>query len=183
MTDVIIDSALSLEEALAGTQAPQEILNDLVLLDIPYVSFDDQIHQGQIIVHITVADEVKTIFGKLLEIRFPIHQMKLPVVLGWDDDESMAQNNTSGFNYRIIHGTDQLSNHSYGFAIDINPALNPYTRRDGVVMPEGATYDPNKLGTLTADGPVVTLFKSYGWDWGGDWERKDWQHFAKPKTV
>lgn len=183
MSEPIIDSTLSLKEALAGTQAPQDILNDLVLLDIAYVSFDDRIHQGQLIVHATVADEVRTIFEKILEMRFPIQHAKLPVVYGWDDEVCMVQNNTSAFNYRIIQGTDKLSNHSYGLAIDINPTLNPYTQRDGLVVPPGSTYDPNTPGTLTVDGPVVALFKSYGWGWGGDWERKDWQHFDKPKKI
>jgi len=32
-------------------------------------------------------------------------------------------NNTSGFNYRKITGTDKLSTHSFGRAIDINPVL------------------------------------------------------------
>ncbi|WP_082129834.1 M15 family metallopeptidase [Aneurinibacillus tyrosinisolvens] len=37
----------------------------------------------------------------------------------------MRDNNTSAFNTRIIAGKKQLSNHSYGMGIDINPVQNP----------------------------------------------------------
>lgn len=53
--------------------------------------------------------------------------------------------------------------------------------RDGVVVPFGARYDPLQLGTITAD--IAAVFKSYGWQWGGDWvEHKDWQHFERPNA-
>jgi peptidoglycan L-alanyl-D-glutamate endopeptidase CwlK len=26
---------------------------------------------------------------------------------------------------------------------------------------------------------IVTLFKQYGWEWGGDWNFKDYPHFQK----
>lgn len=38
----------------------------------------------------------------------------------------MLDNNTSCFNYRIVDGTDHLSKHALGCAIDINPFYNPY---------------------------------------------------------
>lgn len=51
-------------------------------------------------------------------------------------------------------------------------------RRDGAVIPPGAKYDVSQPGTLTPE--AVSIFKSYGFGWGGDWEHKDWQHFEKP---
>ena len=74
-----------------------------------------------------------------------------------------------------------MSNHAFGIAIDINPLLNPYVKKNSV-EPEGASYNPELSGTITEDSDVVKIFKSYGWNWGGDWTRgKDYQHFEKPK--
>jgi hypothetical protein len=170
---------MSLDEALANKEIPKEIRNSLTLVAVPFFCFDGEEREGQLVVHTDIAEEAQEIFEKLLKMRFPIAQITPVVTYGWDDNASMAANNTSAFNYRLIFGTDRLSNHSYGRAIDINPVQNPYTQRDGVVVPLGAHYDPIQPGTITAE--IALLFKSYGWQWGGDWqERKDWQHFERP---
>lgn len=176
---VIIDSNITLEEALAGADIPDDIRETLALLDIDHVSFDGTLRRGQLVAHREVADELSRIFAELLALRFPIRKMIPVSFYEWSDDTSMADNNTSAFNYRVIYGTTRLSNHSYGLALDINPALNPYHAADGTVFPPGAKYVPEIAGTLKADGEVVALFARYGWEWGGTWEHKDWQHFQK----
>jgi peptidoglycan L-alanyl-D-glutamate endopeptidase CwlK len=178
MQNPISDSKYAFKEAVAGKEIPRDILDTLTLIDITYLSFDTLIHQGQLVIHRKVAQELVAIFNELLKQQFPIAHAIPIVAYSWDDDASMAANNTSAFNYRLVHGTNQLSNHSYGLAVDINTVLNPYVRRDGTVMPPGATYELSKPGTITPE--VVEVFKSYEWEWGGDWERKDWQHFQKP---
>ncbi|MHB8660676.1 MAG: M15 family metallopeptidase [Minisyncoccota bacterium] len=170
---------MSLDEELAGKEIPNEIRTSLVIVSVAHFSFDKEVREGRLIVHAEIAEEVQNIFKELLEMRFPIAQIIPVSTYGWDDDASMAANNTSAFNYRNIFGTNRLSNHSYGRAIDINPIQNPYTQSDGAVVPHDAQYDPTQPGTITAD--VASIFKSYGWEWGGDWqERKDWQHFERP---
>lgn len=172
---------MTLGEALTGKEIPDEIRKNLVLVGVPFFSFDGEVHKGQLVVHTEVAEEMQEIFKKLLKMQFPIKQIIPVVAYAWDDDASMVVNNTSAFNYRVIFGTNRLSNHSYGRAIDINPVQNPYVQRDGAVVPPGARYNLTQPGTVTTE--VASLFKSYGWDWGGDWnEQKDWQHFEKPKT-
>lgn len=170
---------MSLDEALAGKDIPDDIKKQLALITVPYLSFDGTTAEGQLVVHAEVAEEAREIFKKLFEMQFPIARMVPVVAYDWDDDASMAANNTSAFNYRVIFGTDRLSNHSYGRAIDINPVQNPYQQRGGATVPPGARYDPSQPGTVTTT--VAELFKSCGWQWGGEWkERKDWQHFEKP---
>ncbi len=170
---------MTLEEALAGKEIPEEIREKLAIVAVPYLSFTGEVSEGHLVVHIDLASEVGEIFSTLFEKRFPIERVMPVVVYGWDDDVSMAANNSSAFNYRVIAGTDRLSNHSYGRAIDINPVQNPYMQRDGIIVPPGAQYDLAQPGTVTED--IAALFKSYGWQWGGDWQdRKDWQHFEKP---
>jgi peptidoglycan LD-endopeptidase CwlK len=171
---------MTLGEALAGKEIPEEIKKNLTLISVKFFSFDEVEREGYLVVSKDLAPEVEEIFEKLLTLRFPIQQIVPVVAYGWDDDASMAANNSSAFNYRVIAGTDRLSNHSYGRAIDINPFQNPYTQRDGVVVPRGATYTREEKGTITPE--IASVFKSYGWEWGGDWtERKDWQHFEKLK--
>jgi peptidoglycan LD-endopeptidase CwlK len=169
---------MSLDEALVGKEIPKDIRNTLTLVTVPYFSFDTQICKGQLVVHIALAEEVREIFTSLYEMRFPIERMTPIVAYGWDDSLSMRENNTSAFNYRFIACTDRLSNHAHGRALDINPMQNPYTQRDGVVVPSGARYDPTQPGTVTPE--IAAIFKTYGWTWGGEWEaNKDWQHFEK----
>jgi len=179
----IIDSALTLEEALRGaTNVPKEIRDTLTLLDIEYVSFDGMLHQGQLVVHQEIARELKEIFEALRDLKFPIMKAVPIVEYNWLDEPSMADNNTSAFNYRLVYATNELSNHSYGLAVDINPAINPYMAIDGTIFPSGAVYDPTKPGTLLIGDRVVELFESKGWEWGGKWKgKKDWQHFQKVK--
>ncbi len=178
-TPLIIDSSLNLEEGLGKLTIPVEIRTTLSIIDVEYISFDNLLHRGQIILHEEVAQEVQEIFKEICALRFPITHA-IPVVhYDWDDDASMRENNTSAFNYRLIYNTDRLSNHSYGLAIDINPLLNPQFLRDGTTLPRDATHDPQVPGSFHVNEPVVSLFTSRGWDWGGTWEWPDWQHFAK----
>ena len=100
---------------------------------------------------------------------------------GWQDHESMAANNTSGFNFRVIEGTTKLSLHSFGRALDINPVQNPVIYPHGLIAPEGAVYNPQKKGAFTAANPIVQEFLKRGWHWGGNFEQpKDYHHFEKP---
>jgi peptidoglycan L-alanyl-D-glutamate endopeptidase CwlK len=100
----------------------------------------------------------------------------------WSDDASMADNNTSAFNYRVVMGTERLSHHAYGRAVDINPYLNPVIDENGRIDPPGATYVPQRPGTLSGSYPVVQEFINRGWRWGGNFSSSvDYHHFDSPK--
>lgn len=101
-----------------------------------------------------------------------------------DDDKSMKANNTSAFCYREIAGTDVLSNHSFGRAIDVNPLQNPQVTSKGKISPEeGRPYvdrSVNRKGMIQKGDDCYNAFVSRGWTWGGDWNStKDYQHFEK----
>lgn len=176
---IIIDSDYTIEEALMGKDIPDKIKRNLTLIDVQYYSFDRRLHQGQLVVHRDLSTDLIKIFKKIKEEKFPIAKV-IPVVhYNWDDEKSMEDNNTSALNYRFIAGTNKLSNHSFGTAIDINPLLNPYIRRD-LHQPEGSEYNTDIKGTITKDSFLVKEFKKLGWEWGGNWkDRKDYQHFEK----
>jgi peptidoglycan LD-endopeptidase CwlK len=178
---IIIDSAMSFSEAIEGTTAPVEIVDSLALVDVFYYSFDGKRHQGQIIVDCAVEEDVYDIFAFLEKIKFPVGRAIPIVEYKWDDHESMAANNSSGFNFRVIEGTTKLSMHSLGRAVDINPRQNPIIYPDGRIAPARAVYNPEKAGTVTGDHPVVREFLKRGWHWGGNFDQpKDYHHFEKP---
>ena len=175
---------MSLDQALQNLppECPPEIYEKQTVIEVSYYSFDGQIHTGQVVIDRDLVEDIKTIFDLALQIKFPIGQVK-PIAdqeFQWSDDRSMSANNTSAFNFRFKVGSNELSTHALGRAIDINPKLNPYIR-DGVILPEGSTYSPGAAGVLSADHPIVLKFKELGWTWGGDWQSlKDYQHFEKP---
>jgi len=170
---------------------PAERVTELASLPVSYWNFNWQEKHGVIEVHASVVDEVKQFFDLAAQLAFPIERVARssdPEFL-WDDSLLMAANVTSGFNYRLIVGTDYVSKHGLGLAFDVNPRLNPYIRYDQgladrkIVEPEGATWDPSIPGTLHDGHPLVEYMKSAGWTWGGEWlpksGRTDYQHFEK----
>lgn len=72
---------------------------------------------------------------------------------------------TSGFNHRNIAGTNVLSRHATGEAIDVNASTNPLGVRQG--SGPGA-IDP----AIAREVAQLT-----GTQWGGDWTRPDPMHF------
>ena len=160
--------------------------DDLRYIRLKYVDFEGNVHEdGELIVNRALAEEVTEIFFELYEAGYPFTSIRLVDEYGEaaDDNLSMAANNTSAFNYRFVTGTDTLSLHSYGYAIDINPQLNPYIDGDRVSPENGAEYADRSLGLpgmIDSGDLCYRLFTEYGWKWGGDWEGdKDYQHFSK----
>lgn len=72
------------------------------------------------------------------------------------------------FNFRLMRGLNTLSIHSYGAAIDLDPA------RNGLGNPSGH---------FSQCPEVVKAFKDEGWEWGGDWPtRHDFMHFQAARV-
>lgn len=179
--EIIRDSRMSFAEAIDGTDAPERVIRELCLVDVFYHSFDGRLHQGQVIVHQSVRQDVEEIFALIRRERFPVAKAVPIVKYGWSDEASMADNNTSAFNYRRVAGTRRLSRHAVGLAIDINPRQNPVVYRNGRISPKGAVYQPGTKGTFSEDSPVVRAFIERGWRWGGHFETMmDAHHFQKP---
>ena len=176
---IIIDSDMAFIDAISGTTAPQNIIDNLIIVNVQYYSFDNKLHQGQLVIHKDVKNDIIELFDLIKNTKFPIAKVIPIVKYNWNDSISMADNNTSAFNYRNVDGTKSLSKHSFGKAIDINPMQNPYKSKAGIISPRKATYNKNKSGTLTSDSKIVTFLLSRGWEWGGNYKSiKDWQHFS-----
>ena len=178
--DIIIDSAMSFAAAIEGSTAPLEIIDSLSMIDVYYYSFDGLRHQGQILVDARLEDNIYEIFELIDRLKFPVGKVVPIVAYQWEDGDSMADNNSSAFNFRVIADTNKLSLHSFGRAVDINPLQNPVIYPTGLIAPAGAVYRPANRGTFTADHPVVREFLQRGWHWGGNFEQpKDYHHFEK----
>lgn len=73
---------------------------------------------------------------------------------------------------KVTNAKGGYSYHNYGLALDIVLIVDQKT----------AVWDIKS--DFDADGKadwmqVVHIFKSHGWDWGGDWKFTDYPHFQK----
>jgi hypothetical protein len=73
------------------------------------------------------------------------------------------------FVWRPIAGTERQSAHSYGIALDLDPALGDYWRNAG--HPSVASWR-NRVPQ-----PLVDAFEAEGFAWGGRWYHYDTMHF------
>ncbi len=160
---------------------------DLAYVHVLHYDFDGQVQQGELICNRAIAQDLVEIFTELYENQYPIEKICLIDAYGGDDEASMQDNNTSCFNYRTVSGKTNLSNHSYGLAIDINPLYNPYVRtKNGklLVSPDnGVDYADRSaefLYKIDREDLCYKLFIEHGFTWGGSWNSvKDYQHFEK----
>jgi hypothetical protein len=67
-----------------------------------------------------------------------------------------------GYNFRLMRGSTRLSMHSWGCAVDFDPARNGF----GDATPNFANYPA-----------VLDAFAAEGWTWGGKWMKSDGMHW------
>ncbi len=175
-------------------------LSDLRYIRMLYYDFKGKIRSGEIIVNRSIAKDTRAVFRDLYKAKYQIRKMRLvdnyfasnktsPAV--WSsaaaeaaDTASMNDDNTSGFNYRMVAGTSRISMHGYGRAIDVNPFENPW-------CPGGRIY-PNQRASASyanrsnvrdhmiyADSKITKIFKKHGFRWLGETRTRDYQHFEK----
>ncbi|MBM7517427.1 M15 family metallopeptidase [Nocardioides nitrophenolicus] len=113
-----------------------------------------------------IVTEVVPILGRVTCNRFMMPQLKA----------ALAEIQTTGlgdkiyqysgcYNPRFIAGSTQLSNHSFGLALDLN-------------------VPGNQRGTVgQMDRGIVAIFKKWGFAWGGDWAYTDPMHFELARIV
>ncbi len=82
------------------------------------------------------------------------------------------------FNWRNIAGTDRLSVHSFGAAIDLDTSYADYWRWAG--------GKPGKVPVYKNRMPleIVEIFERHGFIWGGRWYHYDTMHFEyRPELI
>ncbi len=162
----------------------------LRLVRFSYVNFRGETqNDGRIVVLDALANQVLLLFEDLRLARFPIEKAKLMSDYDGNDEMSMDDNNTSSFNDRKIAGSNRISMHAYGAAIDINPKINPFVARNGTsetVKPKsGAPYLNRSVGSPGMTEPVRAIFAKHGFAiWGGAWHNPvDYQHFQLSRSL
>lgn len=158
---------------------------ELRYLHILHVGFDNNTHEGELIVNKRIAEDVLDIFKELYKAGYQIEKVRLIDEYNALDELSMRDNNSSAFNFRYISYSTTLSKHAMGLAVDINTLYNPYIKQvDGRLNIEPANavnyVDRNRQFPHKIDHQDLCykLFTKHGFEWGGDWEdSKDYQHF------
>ena len=162
--------------------------SQLRLLHVLHWNEAGQVQLGEMVCNRCIAKDLVEIFRKLYESHYTIGRMVLVDEYEADDERSMTANNTSCFNFRRIAGSNTLSKHSKGLAVDINPLRNPMVkrRRSGklkVSPAAGRAYaDRSRTFPQRIDHSDLCyrLFILHGFKWGGNWRSsKDYQHFEK----
>lgn len=177
---LVVDSAMTREQALGNNVVPEEVRAihaamkpHLRVLPVAYWGLgsngrpDNRIHVGQIVVHKLLAVDTVKVFAEMFRLKFPIHSVIPQSAFGYNDQTSMAANNSS--NYR----PEPDSEHARAAAFDLNPVQNPFDRSGYdpslPVEPAGAVYNPDAPGTITMDSDLRRYWTSLNWEWGGNW--------------
>lgn len=167
-------------------------LDELRYCKLLHYNFEGQIQVGELIVHQSIAEDVRSIFLELFAAGYQIQSMRLIDEYWTGDPEdsdtaSVDANNSSAFCYRPATDGKKLSKHAYGKAIDINPQQNPYVSYASGFprwYHENANAyirrDTGLPHVITHEDTAFLVFSKYGFFWGGDWRvQKDYQHFQK----
>ena len=163
---------------------------DLRYLHVLHKTIDGETLEGELVVNVHIAEDVLAIFRELYDADYPIERIRLVDEYGADDDLSMADNNTSCFNFRLVAHTNNVSKHGRGLAIDLNPRDNPYivtvdgeleiTPENGIEYADRSKDFPYKIDE---NDLAYRLFTERGFAWGGNWKNeKDYQHFEIPSA-
>jgi hypothetical protein len=174
------------QQRMIGKSMPANIpisFNELRYLQLPYYDFEGNIQIGEMVCNKAIADDLLDIFRILFHFEYPFQSIRLVDDFDGDDEASMQANNTSCFNYRNIPGSQLLSKHALGRAIDINPLQNPWVRGSRTYPSTATPYRdrsrdfPHKIDKQDL---CYRVFKWKGFFWGGEWKTaKDYQHFHK----
>lgn len=187
LTDTVKQRITGISYPESGCTVPYEDLHYVGLL---YRDFNGEEQTGELICNKAIAQDMVEIFYELYRNDYQIERVRLIDEYDGDDTASMADNNTSCFNYRVVDGTTNLSKHAYGLAIDINPFYNPYVvfHKGGTgntyISPAGSEIYADRSQEfpykIDENDLCYRLFTEHGFTWGGNWNSsKDYQHFQK----
>lgn len=88
--------------------------------------------------------------------------------------------NSGTFYWRKIRGSNRLSTHSFGIAIDLNTKYSNYWQWDCRCSSETISLGyKNRIPQL-----IVDIFEKHGFIWGGKWYHYDTMHFEyRPELL
>ncbi len=139
--------------------------NALTQIALPYplrLSWDTDVTVHRLTCHQAIARDLNSIFGEIKRLYSEdiqkIRAARMDLYGGC-------------YNFRPMRGGSQLSMHSYGIAIDLDPDGNPF-------------HKPWKHDAGMMPGEVVDIFLAHGWTWGGLWKSSpDPMHFQATQPL
>lgn len=131
----------TVRERMQNVSLPDDMeigFGDLRHLLLLYIDFDGRIRVGEMVCNRLISNDLLEIFKELFEKGYQFCSIRLIDDFDGSDEASMQANNTSCFNYRMMSGSNVLSLHAKGLAVDVNPLQNPSVKR-------GKTYPSTAL--------------------------------------
>ncbi|AFG38730.1 M15 family metallopeptidase [Spirochaeta africana] len=126
---------------------------------MPTVSPPGQAQVLRVTTAFGIADRVERISAALEQLPAEYHHFLMP--------------SAGAYYWRTIAGTNRLSMHSFGIAIDINPRYGAYWR-----------WDTPASARTRLPAEIVRIFEREGFIWGGSWYHYDSFHFEyRPELL
>lgn len=131
----------------------------LTTIAVPITTKNGDKKTKSITINKAIAEDVKNVLKKAQDGGFKVYDVQC-------------------FSWRDVAGSNKLSQHAYGLAVDINVTENCQIK--GGKVTAGSFWKPGENEySIPRDGVLVKAFKEIGWGWGGDWKSsKDYMHFS-----
>jgi peptidoglycan L-alanyl-D-glutamate endopeptidase CwlK len=131
------------------------------------------------LIHPKLRDEASSIYAEICEVLDGRAMCRFSFTLRtFAEQNALFAQGRSKPGKIVTNARGGQSYHNYGLAVDIVLLVD----RDGNGTFESAAWDVKTDfdGDKKADWmECVTIFKQYGWEWGGDWRFSDPPHFQK----
>jgi D-alanyl-D-alanine carboxypeptidase len=145
-------------QATAKYGVPSKNPTYLTTLQLPYpmrLAWDVSTKVNKIQCHKLVHDQLKAIFEEILQ------------VYGYEKIVELGIDLFGGcFNFRVMRGGTELSRHSWGIAIDLDPERNQLKETSATARFARPEYKP-----------MIDIFYKHGFVGLGREENRDWMHF------
>lgn len=135
-------------------------------IEVPILNESGTKTTMRLTVHKKLTSEITSIFEDMVTAGFRI-----------------KSSNTYAYNWRKVTGGSSLSQHSFGVAIDVNSADNPYYSNTSNI----SVYSPNDTRPFHINDQIVQIWYDHGFYWGGCFGSNiDIMHFSyteKPRST
>ena len=156
---------------------PGRIRNDAFLKKM-YGNTEKEVKENLVeIIWLPSSDSSKLLVSRINGIDKKLEQISQELDNLPDELKKFVIKPAGTFKWRVISGTDRLSAHSFGIAIDINVEYSNYWKWD-VDSKKEFKYK-NKIPLQ-----IVKIFEKHGFIWGGKWYHYDTMHFEyRPELM
>lgn len=176
------DLSEDLQEYITGVSFPANAdelglsADDLQYVHILCYGFDGKLAEGELICHEYIAQDLLEIFYELYRNEYRIGKVTLLETYDGNINAAWADNNSFCLGYTGETTKDNVSKHTLGLAVDINPLYNPVVGFDSegneaVTPAEAISYaerDKSFPYKITEADLCYKLFSEHGFTWGGN---------------